>query len=74
MLTFSDGPRTCIGYRLAVFEMKVFTWATVKDYQYLDTGVQITHRYASSMNPLIIGREDEGPLLPIDVAMADSKF
>jgi hypothetical protein len=54
--------------------MKVFTWATVKDYQYLDTGVQITHRYASSMNPLIIGREDEGPLLPIDVAMADSKF
>ncbi|KAJ7146038.1 cytochrome P450 [Mycena epipterygia] len=74
ILTFSDGPRTCVGYRLAVFEMKVFIWAALKDYQYFDAGVELTHRYASTTNPLVIGREDEGPLLPIRIAAVDPNF
>ncbi|KAJ7626265.1 cytochrome P450 [Mycena polygramma] len=71
ILTFSDGPRTCVGYRLAVFEMKAMIWAAVKDFQYFDAGVEFTHRYASTTNPLVIGREDEGPMLPIRFVAVD---
>lgn len=68
ILTFSDGPRTCVGYRLAVFEIKVLAWMAVKDFEWFDDGVELTHKYASSMNPLVIGREEDGPSLPIRFA------
>ncbi|KAJ7580834.1 cytochrome P450 [Mycena floridula] len=52
ILSFSDGPRTCVGWRLALFEMKVMVAMLVYHFRFEDTGAKIETKVASSLNPL----------------------
>ncbi|KAF8885238.1 cytochrome P450 [Gymnopilus junonius] len=67
ILTFSDGPRICTGYRLAIFEFKLFLATLVGGHGFEDSGVGISDRYASTMNPVVVGEEERGPQLPVRV-------
>ncbi|TFK38920.1 cytochrome P450, partial [Crucibulum laeve] len=67
IMTFSDGPRICTGYRFAVFEFKLFLATLIRSFEFIDTGVKIVDKSASTMNPLVVGREAEGPMLPIRI-------
>ncbi|KAK7060429.1 hypothetical protein VNI00_001194 [Paramarasmius palmivorus] len=84
LLAFSDGPRSCIGMRLAIFQYKVdtiklFAWAAkhnpfqiilsslMKQFRFRDTGAPISLKIASSLQPWVLGKKEEGPQLPVVV-------
>ncbi|KAF9058459.1 cytochrome P450 [Rhodocollybia butyracea] len=71
ILTFSDGPRICTGYRLAIFEFKLFLAMIIDGFQFIDTGLKISDRYASTMNPVVVGEEKRGPQLPVTITLVD---
>lgn len=67
LLAFSDGPRSCIGMRLAVFQYKVILSSLIKQFRFRDTGAPISLKIASSLQPWVVGKKDEGPQLPVVV-------
>ncbi|KZP26339.1 cytochrome P450 [Athelia psychrophila] len=67
-LAFSEGPRNCIGYRLAILEFKVILAMLIRNFQFGSTGDKMCNKFASSLTSVIIGREREGPQLPVTVA------
>jgi len=68
LLTFSDGPRNCIGYRFAIFQFKIILLTLMQRFKFDDTGARIIDKVASSMQPLVIGEEHRGPRLPINIS------
>ncbi|KAK7438993.1 hypothetical protein VKT23_017699, partial [Stygiomarasmius scandens] len=66
-LSFGEGPRLCIGMRLALLEWKVIMFTLIKHFKFSDTGDNISHRLGSTISPRIVGREDEGVQLPVRV-------
>ena len=34
MMTFIDGPRRCVGYRLGLMEMKIFLYTLIREYEF----------------------------------------
>ncbi|KAI6008443.1 cytochrome P450 [Pisolithus marmoratus] len=69
MLTFSDGPRTCIGYKFAIFQFKVILLTLVRRFEFKDTGEVIIDKVASSLQPVVQGQEELGPQLPVHVSL-----
>ncbi|KAJ7676332.1 cytochrome P450 [Mycena olivaceomarginata] len=67
-LSISDGPRTCVGWRLALFEMKVIIAMLIYNFKFEDTGAEIQTKVASSLNPLEVGKEELGPRLPVKIS------
>ncbi|OJA16742.1 hypothetical protein AZE42_09317 [Rhizopogon vesiculosus] len=67
VLSFSDGPRNCVGTRLALFQMKVLLMTLVRRFEFQDTGSVIINKIASSMQPTVQGKEELGPYLPVAV-------
>lgn len=65
LLAFSDGPRNCIGFRLAIFQYKVILTALMKHFVFRDTGHQISLKVSSSLQPWVIGEAEKGPQLPV---------
>ncbi|KZP21687.1 cytochrome P450 [Athelia psychrophila] len=68
MLAFSDGPRSCVGVRLALVEFKVILAMLVRNFQFGSTGDKMSNKFASSMQAVVVGREIEGPQLPVTIA------
>ncbi|KAH7904546.1 cytochrome P450 [Hygrophoropsis aurantiaca] len=68
-LAFSDGPRNCVGYRLAIFQIKVILMTLIRSFEFHDTGAVIFDKVASSVQPLVVGQEERGPYLPIKVTI-----
>ncbi|KAJ7870100.1 cytochrome P450 [Mycena olivaceomarginata] len=66
--SISDGPRTCVGWRLALFEMKVIIAMLIYNFKFEDTGAEIQTKVASSLNPLEVGKEELGPRLPVKIS------
>ncbi|KAH7102218.1 cytochrome P450 [Auriculariales sp. MPI-PUGE-AT-0066] len=74
IFAFSQGPRSCIGLRLAVFEYKFFLFQLLRTFKLHDTGAPITrkaHKGVLNTQPFIIGREAEGTNLPIGLTLLD---
>ncbi|KAJ3575313.1 hypothetical protein NP233_g1184 [Leucocoprinus birnbaumii] len=67
LLAFSDGPRTCIGIRLAIYNYKTMISAMIQHFRFLDTGAQISLKISSAIQPWVIGKEDLGPHVPVYV-------
>jgi len=84
-LTFSDGSRNCVGYKLgmcsfslwyrltdrvaALFESKALLFVLTKTFKFHDTEVVIVNKLASSLQAIVVGEEEKGPQLPIRVTM-----
>lgn len=69
LLAFSDGPRNCIGYRLAIFQFKVILLSMIRKFEFNDTGAVIINKVTSSMQPVCVGKEKESPMLPVGVTI-----
>ncbi|KAG9318040.1 cytochrome P450 [Chiua virens] len=69
MLTFSDGPRNCIGFRFALLQFKIILLTLVKHFDFDDTGATIVSKVASSTQPVVAGEEHRGPRLPVNVSL-----
>ena len=69
LCTFSEGPRICVGMKLALFEYKAILTTLIRSFQFHDTGVAISIRNFGLLSPLIEGREHEGFSLPVKLTL-----
>ncbi|KAF9556696.1 cytochrome P450 [Agrocybe pediades] len=69
LLTFSDGPRQCLGRRLAVLEFKIIISCLIRRLEFIDTRDVITHKVASSLQPICVGAGEGNPKLPVLVKL-----
>ncbi|KAH9852216.1 cytochrome P450 [Lenzites betulinus] len=67
LVTFCDGPRNCIGYRLAVFEFKVILATLVRSLEFHETTAVVQEKISPTLQPVVDGR---GGLLPLHVTLA----
>ncbi|KAF4620578.1 hypothetical protein D9613_000279 [Agrocybe pediades] len=65
LLSFSDGPRQCLGRRLAVLELKITISSLIRRFEFVDTEDVITHKVASSLQPICAGGGESNPKLPV---------
>ncbi|KAG9014259.1 hypothetical protein FRB94_013569 [Tulasnella sp. JGI-2019a] len=67
---FLEGPRVCIGMRLALFEMKVMLSTLIKAFEFLPVegpDGKIETMFSCTLQPFIAGRLDEGVKIPLRV-------
>ncbi|TBU25929.1 cytochrome P450 [Dichomitus squalens] len=67
LVTFCDGPRNCIGYRLAVFEFKVILATLLRSLEFHETTAVVRAKISPTLQPVVDGR---GGLLPLHVTLA----
>ncbi|KAG8903763.1 hypothetical protein FRB99_002790 [Tulasnella sp. 403] len=67
LFTFSEGPRLCVGYRLALYEFKVILAALVKNFEFLETDDKIDTIWSTTLQPFVVGKKDAGIQLPLVV-------
>ncbi|KAG8815297.1 hypothetical protein FRC17_000750, partial [Serendipita sp. 399] len=67
MLTFLVGPRSCLGYRLAVFEMKVLLMAFVRAFEFEFIEPVETRMSPATIQPRVVSRPQEGACLPLRI-------
>ncbi|KAI0763033.1 cytochrome P450 [Trametes elegans] len=67
LVTFCDGPRNCIGYRLAIFEFKVILATLIRNLEFHDTTANVVEKISPTLQPVVDGK---GGLLPIHVTLA----
>ncbi|EIM87138.1 cytochrome P450 [Stereum hirsutum FP-91666 SS1] len=60
--TFCDGPRSCIGYRLAVAELKVILATLIRSFEVYDTGAKVRTAISPTLQPVTEGK---GGYLPL---------
>ncbi|KAJ7818615.1 cytochrome P450 [Mycena olivaceomarginata] len=59
---FADGPRHCIGWRLAVQEIKLILSALVRNFEFRDTGAKVEKYIAPAVQPFVDGKAAYLPL------------
>ena len=69
LFTFSEGPRICVGMKLALFEYKAIITTLIRSFQFHDTGVAISMRHGATLSPRVKGREHEGINLPVKLTL-----
>ncbi|OCB85142.1 cytochrome P450 [Sanghuangporus baumii] len=69
LLVFSDGPRSCVGSRLAMFQYKVILSGLVTRFRFGAVPGEVTLKIASSIQPWIKGHEARGPQLPVSIQL-----
>ncbi len=69
LFTFTEGPRICVGMRLALFEYKAILTTLIRSFQFHDTGIAISMRNFIALLPSIKDREHEGLNLPVKLTL-----
>lgn len=64
ILTFLTGPRSCLGYRLAIFEMKVLLISYIRQF-HIEPAGEIETRMSATIQPRVVGRQHEGACMPL---------
>ncbi|KAK0460546.1 cytochrome P450 [Desarmillaria tabescens] len=59
LLAFSDGPRSCIGIQLALFNYKTILSSWIRQIQFEDTGLEMSLKISSSLQPWVRGDRDK---------------
>ncbi|KAJ7032015.1 cytochrome P450 [Mycena alexandri] len=62
LLTFCDGPRNCLGWRLAVLEFKIILATLVRSIVFSDTGVHVDEKISPTLQPVVNGKGGALPL------------
>ncbi|KAG8880307.1 hypothetical protein FRB97_000920, partial [Tulasnella sp. 331] len=68
--TFLEGPRVCIGMKLALFELKVMLGTLIKAFEFLPVvgpDGKIQTMFSATLQPFVAGRLDEGVKVPLRV-------
>ncbi|KAF9068335.1 cytochrome P450 [Rhodocollybia butyracea] len=60
--SFSDGPRSCIGFRLGVLELKIIVAALVRSFEFKCTEAKITQHVSPTLQPFADGKAASMPL------------
>ncbi|KAF9066298.1 cytochrome P450 [Rhodocollybia butyracea] len=60
--SFSDGPRSCIGYRLAILELKIIIAVLVRSFEFECTEAKTTQRLSPNLQPITDGKPAVMPL------------
>lgn len=68
LMSFSSGPRACIGWRFSVLEAKIFLHTLFTTFKFSPTGDRIFHRTTIVSRPELYGEKDKGPKLPLFVS------
>ncbi|TFK48751.1 cytochrome P450 [Heliocybe sulcata] len=68
ILTFGAGPRMCLGYRLAILELKAVLAVLIRNFAFEPTVDVVEKRYAVVLQPKVVGKE--GPQMPLKVVFA----
>ncbi|KAF7324958.1 hypothetical protein MKEN_00538200 [Mycena kentingensis (nom. inval.)] len=66
LLTFCDGPRNCVGWRLAVLEFKIILATLVRTLRFTDTGARVDSRISPTLQPVVDGK---GGVLPLGIQL-----
>jgi len=70
LMTFNEGPRLCLGYRLAIFEYKAILASLILEFRFEDVpGQVIKNRLSVTMQPYVVGEEAKGASLPVRVGL-----
>ncbi|KAJ1300719.1 hypothetical protein OPQ81_002363 [Rhizoctonia solani] len=64
LMTFSGGPRACIGFKFAQLEMKLLLAKLVSSFKFETSGIHITWRLDSVPKPYVGSDNDEMDLMP----------
>lgn len=72
-ITFSAGQRLCIGIKLALYEYKVILSSLVRRFEFHDSKIDLEFRVSGSLQPRVVGREDEGVQLPIRMTLVQEE-
>ncbi|KZV98142.1 cytochrome P450 [Exidia glandulosa HHB12029] len=70
LFAFSQGARNCIGTRLAIYEYKVVLTTLIRNFVFHDTGAEILSRFTASLQPRVVGKEQDGPALPCRITLS----
>ncbi|KAJ7060971.1 cytochrome P450 [Mycena amicta] len=62
LLTFCDGPRNCLGWRLAVLEFKIILATLVRSFTFIDTGALVDEKISPTLQPVVNGQGGHLPL------------
>ncbi|EIN08194.1 cytochrome P450 [Punctularia strigosozonata HHB-11173 SS5] len=62
LLSFSDGPRTCIGYRLAILECKIILARLIRAFVFEDAQCTVRTKIAPTLQPIANGVAGNMPL------------
>ncbi|KAK7047846.1 hypothetical protein VNI00_006174 [Paramarasmius palmivorus] len=65
--SFCDGIRSCIGWRLAVLELKVMIASLVRDFQFTDSGYKVEGYVSPTLQPFTNG---EAGIMPLRMSLA----
>jgi cytochrome P450 len=66
-LTFSAGPRSCIGMRFSMIEIKTFLYILLTSFTFRTTGDRITKSNVVVTRPYVAGKLNQGSQLPLIV-------
>jgi len=72
LMTFSTGPRSCIGMRFSVNEIKIILYILITNFSFHDTGADIIKSNVIFTRPYIQDKYKEGSQLPLRVVRLDS--
>ncbi|KAK4051461.1 hypothetical protein OIV83_002945 [Microbotryomycetes sp. JL201] len=75
MLTFLAGARACIGYRMAVLEIKAILSVLIDDFEFAERepGLQVERKSTIVTRPAIVGEENLGLRMPLRVSIARAR-
>ncbi|ESK92562.1 cytochrome p450 [Moniliophthora roreri MCA 2997] len=65
--SFCDGTRGCIGWRLAVLELKAMIGCLVRDFDFSDSGHKVDLYVSPTLQPFVNG---EGGMMPLRISLA----
>ncbi|CAD6904603.1 unnamed protein product [Tilletia controversa] len=72
LASFGFGPKTCLGARFALFELKVLTAALVQHFHFIRRpDIEIVTRQGLFFRPAVKGEERMGPQLPVLVTLRE---
>ncbi|BGP08742.1 hypothetical protein JCM10049v2_004592 [Rhodotorula toruloides] len=73
ILTFLAGPRSCIGYKFAVLELKAILSVLIDNFEFSlrDPAFEVEHRSIIVTRPLVVGEETDGNKMPLRVRLAE---